>query len=39
MRLASSRSAAAAEAMTVWNLGPINIDHVYRVPRLPPPFR
>jgi ribokinase len=23
--------------MTVWNLGSINIDHVYRVPRLPQP--
>lgn len=23
--------------MTVWNLGSINIDHVYRVPRLPEP--
>ena len=23
--------------MTVWNLGSINIDHVYRVPHLPEP--
>jgi ribokinase len=23
--------------MTVWNLGSINIDHVYRVARLPQP--
>ena len=25
------------EAMTVWTLGSINLDHVYRVPRLPQP--